>query len=51
LTVKQKIKKYKKEEDEIPQGVVRWAVQVINQEDVAVALYDILTLVQRREDD
>jgi oxepin-CoA hydrolase/3-oxo-5,6-dehydrosuberyl-CoA semialdehyde dehydrogenase len=51
LTVKQKTKKYKKEPDEQPQGIVRWAVRVINQHDEAVALYDILTLVARREDD
>ena len=49
ITVKQKISKAKKEDDEVAQGVVKWAVQVLNQNDEAVALYDILTLVERRE--
>ena len=49
ITAKQKISKYKKEDDEVAQGVVKWAVQVLNQHDEAVALYDILTLVERRE--
>ncbi|MDJ0657240.1 MAG: phenylacetic acid degradation bifunctional protein PaaZ [Xanthomonadales bacterium] len=51
ITVKQKIKKQKREPDDQPQGVVRWAIQVTNQNDEAVALYDIMTLVLRREDD
>lgn len=33
-------------EDEVPQGVIEWAVQIFNQEDVMVATYSILTLVQ-----
>ena len=32
-----------------PNGVVVWAVEVNNQEGAPVALYDILTLVERRE--
>jgi len=51
LTVKRKIKKRKREESEKPKGVVVWDVEVINQHEEAVALYDILTLVQRRKDD
>lgn len=49
ITVKQKIKKDPRTEDEQPNGVVVWAVEVVNQEQVTVALYDILTLVARRD--
>ncbi|MEM7704128.1 MAG: phenylacetic acid degradation bifunctional protein PaaZ [Pseudomonadota bacterium] len=47
ITVKQKIKKEQREPEDTPQGVVRWAVEVTNQNDDPVALYDILTLVER----
>ena len=47
LTVKQKTVK-DTPEDGIPQGVVEWDVEVRNQNDEAVALYSILTLVRRR---
>jgi len=49
LTVKQKIKKAPRG-DEKPNGVVVWAIEVTNQEQKPVAVYDILTLVLRRED-
>ena len=48
LTVKQKTKK-DTPEGGIPQGVVEWDVEVINQNDEPVAIYSILTLVKRRE--
>ena len=48
LTVKQKIKKEKRPEDQRQTGVVVWNVEVSNQHDQPVALYDILTLVERR---
>ena len=48
LTVKRKIKKAPRG-DEKPNGVVVWAVEVSNQDQGLVALYDILTLVERRE--
>ena len=35
------------QEEQIPQGVVHWDVEVMNQHDDAVAVYTILTLVQR----
>jgi len=35
-------------EGQPPQGVVEWDVEVTNQDDEAVALYSILTLVKRR---
>ncbi len=46
LTVKQKTAK-DTPEGGIPQGVVEWDVEVTNQQDEAVALYSILTLVRR----
>ena len=49
LTVKQKIKKEKREDDRHATGVVAWDVELRNQEDEAVALYTILTLVRREE--
>lgn len=50
LTVKRKIKKDRRPEDEQPTGVVVWDVEVKNQHDEVVAVYDILTLVVRKED-
>jgi oxepin-CoA hydrolase/3-oxo-5,6-dehydrosuberyl-CoA semialdehyde dehydrogenase len=50
LTVKQKLKTEKRPEDKKATGVVVWDVEVSNQNDKPVALYDILTLVARRED-
>jgi len=47
LTVKQKTAK-DTPVDGIPQGVVEWDVEVRNQENEAVAIYSILTLVARR---
>ena len=46
LTVKQKIAREKRE-NEVAQGVVAWDVEVFNQEDQTVAVYTVLTLVQR----
>ena len=46
LTVKQKTAK-DVPEGTIPQGVVEWDVEVFNQNDEAVAVYSILTLVAR----
>ncbi len=51
ITVKQKVKKDKRPDEDRATGVVVWAVQVTNQEQQVVALYDILTLVERREQD
>ena len=48
LTVKQKTAKEKKD-DQPPQGVVAWDVEVKNQNDEAVAVYTILTLVRRSD--
>lgn len=48
LTVKQKTAKEKKE-DQLPQGVVAWDVEVKNQNDDPVAVYTILTLVRRKD--
>ncbi|HEY4304564.1 MAG TPA: phenylacetic acid degradation bifunctional protein PaaZ [Gemmatimonadaceae bacterium] len=48
LTVKQKTAKEKKP-DQVAQGVVAWDVEVKNQNAELVAVYTILTLVQRLE--
>jgi oxepin-CoA hydrolase/3-oxo-5,6-dehydrosuberyl-CoA semialdehyde dehydrogenase len=50
ITAKKKIKKDKRPEEKSPTGVVLWDVEVTNQDQVIVALYDILTLVERKED-
>ncbi len=49
LTVKQKTAKEKKDDQPL-HGVVAWDVEVKNQDGDAVAVYTILTLVQRRSD-
>ena len=51
LTVKRKIAKEKREGDKVASGVVVWDVQLANQHGELVARYDILTLVERKEDD
>ena len=48
LTVKQKTAKEKRE-GQVLQGVVAWDVEVKNQNDELVAVYTILTLVERKE--
>ena len=50
LSVKQKIKKEKREDDKKATGVVAWEVELVNQREEVVALYTILTLVEREED-
>jgi oxepin-CoA hydrolase/3-oxo-5,6-dehydrosuberyl-CoA semialdehyde dehydrogenase len=47
LTVKQKTSKEDRE-GQIPQGVVHWDVEVVNQDREAVAVYTILTLVRKQ---
>ena len=47
LTCKRKTPKRKREETDIPQGIVEWDVEVTNQRDELVATYTILTLVRR----
>ncbi|MCF8240676.1 MAG: phenylacetic acid degradation bifunctional protein PaaZ [Melioribacteraceae bacterium] len=47
LTCKQKTAKETKE-GMVPQGVVEWYVEVVNQNNEAVAVYSILTLVKRK---
>lgn len=47
LTCKQKTEK-ETQPDSVPQGVVAWDVEVTNQAQEPVAVYTILTLVQRR---
>ena len=49
ITVKQKIKKTRRPDEERATGVVVWDVLVRNQNDETVAVYDIMTLVERQE--
>lgn len=46
LTCKEKTRKEKKEGEKL-QGIVEWDVEVYNQKETMVALYSILTLVER----
>ncbi len=50
LTAKEKIWKAKRPEEDHATGVVVWDVEVKNQEAVTVAIYDILTLVERADE-
>jgi len=49
VTVKKKIAREKRPEEDRATGVVVWDVEIVNQEGQPVALYDVLTLVERRE--
>jgi len=49
LTAKQKIRKDKRPGDECATGVVVWDAEITNQDNVTVAVYDILTLVERAD--
>jgi oxepin-CoA hydrolase / 3-oxo-5,6-dehydrosuberyl-CoA semialdehyde dehydrogenase len=49
LRVKQKISKDKRSDEEKATGVVRWAVEIKNQDEKVVAIYDVLTLVERKQ--
>jgi len=50
LTAKEKIWKAKRPDENHATGVVVWDVEVKNQNDETVAIYDILTLVERADD-
>jgi len=50
LTAKQKIRKDKRPDEDRATGVVVWDAEITNQDDVTVAIYDILTLVERADD-
>ena len=50
LTAKEKIRKAKRPDEVRATGVVVWDVEVKNQRDESVAVYDILTLVERADD-
>lgn len=50
LSAKQKISKAKRPDEDKTTGVVVWDVEVKNQHDEPVAIYDILTLVERAPD-
>jgi oxepin-CoA hydrolase/3-oxo-5,6-dehydrosuberyl-CoA semialdehyde dehydrogenase len=49
LTAKEKIRKAKRPDEDRATGVVVWDVEVKNQNDETIAIYDILTLVERAD--
>jgi oxepin-CoA hydrolase/3-oxo-5,6-dehydrosuberyl-CoA semialdehyde dehydrogenase len=49
ITAKKKIQKDKRPDEDQATGVVVWDVEVFNQNEAIVALYDILTLVVRKD--
>ena len=49
LTAKEKIRKDKRPDEDRATGVVVWDVEITNQDDVTVAVYDIMTLVERTD--
>lgn len=51
LTCKRKTYKEKRQPEDTPNGVVEWYVEVKNQDDEIVAVYTILTLIERKNDD
>lgn len=48
LTCKEKIEQEKKEEKDIPRGIVKWYVDVYDETGESVAIATILTMVQKR---
>jgi oxepin-CoA hydrolase/3-oxo-5,6-dehydrosuberyl-CoA semialdehyde dehydrogenase len=50
LTAKQKIRKDRRPEEDRSTGIVVWDAEITNQDDVTVAVYDIMTLVERADD-
>jgi oxepin-CoA hydrolase/3-oxo-5,6-dehydrosuberyl-CoA semialdehyde dehydrogenase len=49
LTAKEKIRKEKRPDEDRATGVVVWDAEIKNQDDVTVAVYDIMTLVERED--
>lgn len=49
LTCKEKVLQDKKEENDIPKGIVKWLVEVFDQTNEHVALATILTMVRKKE--
>jgi len=48
LTVKEKIAQEKRDEEDVPKGIVKFYVEVYDEEDETVAVATILTMVKRR---
>jgi len=51
LTVKEKIEQQKKSEDDIAKGIVKFLVDVYDEEDETVAIATILTMVKKKNQD
>ncbi len=50
LTCKEKLPQDKKEEQDIPKGIVKWLVEVTDETNEAVAIATILTMVRKKSD-
>ena len=50
FTCKEKIPQQKREEHEIPKGIVKWLIEVFDQNDEQVAIGTILTMVRLKEE-
>lgn len=50
LTVKEKIAQEKRDENDVPKGIVKWLVDVYDETGETVAIATILTMVRRREE-
>jgi oxepin-CoA hydrolase/3-oxo-5,6-dehydrosuberyl-CoA semialdehyde dehydrogenase len=50
LTVKEKLPQDRKEEREVPKGIVKWLVEVTDETGEMVAIATILTMVKRKDD-
>jgi oxepin-CoA hydrolase/3-oxo-5,6-dehydrosuberyl-CoA semialdehyde dehydrogenase len=51
LTVKQKIEQEKKSEDDVAKGIVKFYVEMYDQEDEIIGVATILTMVKKRDQD
>lgn len=49
LTVKEKVEQEKKTDDDIPKGIVKFYVDIRDQEEDSVAIATILTMVMKKE--
>jgi oxepin-CoA hydrolase/3-oxo-5,6-dehydrosuberyl-CoA semialdehyde dehydrogenase len=49
FTCKEKLPQDKREEDEIPKGIVKWLVEILDDTDEIAGVGTILTMVKRKE--
>jgi oxepin-CoA hydrolase/3-oxo-5,6-dehydrosuberyl-CoA semialdehyde dehydrogenase len=51
LTVKEKVNQEKRDETDIPKGIVKWRVEIIDQTNEVIGIASILTMVRKKIDD